>query len=99
MFVKEKILIISIYDPNNPKDLANQKANNMKHGFMFSPPLKRKFDFLGIHLVMSKTQQFFKTSFIVGSFVLGICFKISKSEYAFVVWFTHSTSNCAIGCK
>jgi hypothetical protein len=31
--------------------------------------------------------------------VLGICFKISKSKSTFVVWFTHSTSNCAIGCK
>jgi hypothetical protein len=74
MFVKEKILLISIYDPNNPMDLVDQKANNMQHGFMFSPPLKRTFDFLGIHLVMSKTQQFFRTSFIVGSFVLGIYF-------------------------
>jgi hypothetical protein len=46
MSTKEK-KIVSIYDPNNPKDLANQKAKNMKHGFMFSPSLKRTFDFLG----------------------------------------------------
>jgi hypothetical protein len=51
MPIKEKILFVSICDPTMPKDLTGQKPNCRKHGFMFSPPLKRTLDVFGIHLL------------------------------------------------
>lgn len=60
---------------------ASQKNNNMKHGFMFCPPLKKTFNSLKINLVTSKNQHFFKNKFsylfiCVGSFFQIIQMKI-----------------------
>ncbi len=35
----------------NAYNSTGGKINSRKHGFMFSPSLKKTFDFLGIHLV------------------------------------------------
>jgi hypothetical protein len=52
---------------------------------MFSSPLKRTLHFLGIYLVMFENQKHLVTSSFIGSFVLGVCSKVSKLKSTFVV--------------
>ncbi len=58
IFVKEKILSVSIGDTTIHRIRPIKKSTLGKNGFMFCPPLKRALNFLGIHLVTSKNQYF-----------------------------------------
>jgi hypothetical protein len=77
MLAKEKVFSISICDPRIPKILMGQKTNRRKHSFMFSPPLKKTFDFFGN---IWKINNSLVTSFVIGSLVLGVCSKYQNQN-------------------
>jgi hypothetical protein len=75
-----------------------KKFFSRKHGFMFCPPLKRAFNFLGINLITSKNQHFPSDKFYYW-LVLGVCSKISRSESTSIVWYAQPISDFTIGCN
>jgi hypothetical protein len=56
-YTKQRKLINFNLRSYNAYDLASQRTNNRKHGFMLSPQVKRTFESFRIHLVTSNDQQ------------------------------------------
>jgi len=56
MFVKTKIFLVLICDSTMPRMWWDKIPNIKKHDFILPPPIKKTFDFFGIHLVVFKIQ-------------------------------------------